>query len=130
MFKKIAENVQEDSGGRFKKIPGNLNLDLVCEILLIFHQILQLNCDKTKKYFPGDYFLLITNLLRLKLSFSQNICFFVLIIRSKSRYNSIQIQNRVATTFSVSLNVQFHFSCQLSRISYHALFHRSALRNF
>ena len=130
MFVKIPENVQEDSGGKFKKIPGNLNLDLFCEILLIFHQILQLNCDKTKKYFLGDYLLLTTNLLRLKLSFSQNIYFFVLIIRSKSKYNSIQIQNRVATTFLVLLNVQFHFNYQLSRISYHALLHRSALSNF
>ena len=73
MFQKILGNVQEDSGkcsrgcsgnvqeysgecskrfwGMFKKIPGNLNLDLFCEILLIFYQILQLNCEKTKEYF-------------------------------------------------------------------------------
>ena len=43
MFKKIPGNVQDDFGecsrrypGMFKKIPGNLNLDLFCEILLIF----------------------------------------------------------------------------------------------
>ena len=46
MFKNIPGNVQEDSGkcfrrfrGMFEKIPGNLNLDLFCEILLIFYQI-------------------------------------------------------------------------------------------
>ena len=43
MFKKILGNVEEDSGecskgfrGMLKKISGNLNLDLFCEILLIF----------------------------------------------------------------------------------------------
>ena len=43
MFKKIPGNVRKDSGecskrfrGMFKKIPRNLNLDLFCEILLIF----------------------------------------------------------------------------------------------
>ena len=58
MFQKIPGNVPEDSGkwsrrfrGMFKKIPGNLNLDLFCEILLIFYQILQLNCEKTKGFF-------------------------------------------------------------------------------
>ena len=58
IFEKIPGNVQEDSGqcfrrfrGMFEKIPGNLNLDLFCEILLIFYQILQLNCEKTKGYF-------------------------------------------------------------------------------
>ena len=57
MFEKIPGNVQEDSGecsrvfrGMFERIPGNLNLDLFCEMLLIFHQILQLNCEKTKEY--------------------------------------------------------------------------------
>ena len=56
--KKIPGNVLEDSGecsrrfrGMLKKIPGNLNLDLFCEILLIFYQILELNCGKTKEYF-------------------------------------------------------------------------------
>ena len=58
MFKTIPGNVQEDSGecskrfrGMFERIPRNLNLDLFCEILLIFYQILQLNCEKTKEYF-------------------------------------------------------------------------------
>ena len=44
MFPKILDNVPEDSGecsrrfrGMLKKIPGNLNLDLFCEILLIFN---------------------------------------------------------------------------------------------
>ena len=57
MFKKIPENVREDSGKcsrRFrrmlKKISRNLNLDLFFEILLIFYQILQLNCEKAKEY--------------------------------------------------------------------------------
>ena len=43
IFQKIPGNVPEDSdkcsrrfGGMFKKIPGNLNLDLFCEILVIF----------------------------------------------------------------------------------------------
>ena len=53
MFEEIPGNVQEDSGecskrfwGMFKKISWNLNLDLelFCEILLIFYQILQLKC--------------------------------------------------------------------------------------
>ena len=54
----IPGNVEEDSGecsrrfrGMFERIPGNLNLDLFCEILLIFYQILQLNCEKTNEYF-------------------------------------------------------------------------------
>ena len=58
MLKKIPGNVLEDSGecskrlrGMLKKIPGNLNLDLFCEILLIFFQNLELNCGKTKEYF-------------------------------------------------------------------------------
>ena len=34
-----------------KKILGNLNLDLFCEILPVFYQILQLKCEKTKEYF-------------------------------------------------------------------------------
>ena len=58
MFEKIPGNVQDNSvecfrrfRGMFEKIPGNLNLDLFCEILLIFYQILQLNCEKTKGYF-------------------------------------------------------------------------------
>ena len=72
MFKKIPGNVRKDSGeyskrfrGMFQKIPGNLNLDLFCEILLIFYQILQLNGVKTKEYFLYYYLLLITNPLRL-----------------------------------------------------------------
>ena len=72
MFKKIPGNAQKDSGecskrfrGMFEKIPGNLNLDLFCEILLIFYQILQLNGVKTKEYFLCYNLLLITNLLRL-----------------------------------------------------------------
>ena len=71
MLKKIPENVEDDSGEclkrfqvMFKKIPGNLTLDLFCEILLIFYQILQLNCARTKEYFLRFYLLLITNLLR------------------------------------------------------------------
>ena len=66
MFEKIPGNVQKDSGEcskrfrvMFKKIPGNLNLDLFCEILLIFQQILQLNCDKAKECFLRYYLLLI-----------------------------------------------------------------------
>ena len=58
MFKTIPGNVREDSGEcsrrfqeKLKKISGNLNLDLFCEILLIFYQILQLKCEKTKEYF-------------------------------------------------------------------------------
>ena len=65
MFKRILGNIRKESGkcsadsgecltrfwGMFKRIPGNLNLDLFCEILLIFYQILQLNCEKTKEYF-------------------------------------------------------------------------------
>ena len=73
---KIPGNVEEDSGkcsrkfwGMFKKIPGNLTLDLFCEILLIFYQILQLNCARTKEYFLRFYLLLITNLLRLNTVF-------------------------------------------------------------
>ena len=55
MFKKIPGNVRKDSTecsrrfrGMLEKIPGNLTLDLFCEILLILHQILQLNCDRTR----------------------------------------------------------------------------------
>ena len=54
MFKKIPGNVPKDSGecskgfrGMFKKIPGNLNFDLFLEILLVFYQILLLNCYET-----------------------------------------------------------------------------------
>ena len=57
MFEKIPGNVSEDSGEcsrRFrrmlKKILGNLNLDLFCEILLLFYQILELNCGKTEYF--------------------------------------------------------------------------------
>ena len=55
---KIPENDRKDSeecsrrlGGMYERTPGNLNLDLFCEILLIFYQILQLNYEKTKEYF-------------------------------------------------------------------------------
>ena len=58
MLKKIPGNVQRDSEecstrfqGMLQKILGNPNLDLFCEILLIFYQILQLKCEKTKEYF-------------------------------------------------------------------------------
>ena len=58
MFTRIPGNVPDDSGecsrrfqGMLMKISGNLNLDLFCEMLLIFYQILQLNCEKTKEYF-------------------------------------------------------------------------------
>ena len=58
MFEKIPGNVQENSGecftrfrGMFEKIPGDLNLDLFCEVLLIFYQILQLNCEKQRSIF-------------------------------------------------------------------------------
>ena len=58
MLKKIPGNVQEDSGerstrfrGMFEKIPGDLNLDLFCEVLLIFDRILQLNCEKQRNIF-------------------------------------------------------------------------------
>ena len=58
MLKKNPGNVQEDSGECsrgsleiFKRISGNLNLYLFSEILLIFYQILQSKCEKTKKYF-------------------------------------------------------------------------------
>ena len=63
IFKKISGNVIKDSGnvpedsgeyssrirGMFKEIPGNLNLNLFLEILLVFHQILLLNCYKTMR---------------------------------------------------------------------------------
>ena len=55
MFEKIPGTVREDFGecsstfwGMFKIFPGILNVDLFREIFLIFYQILQLNCDKTK----------------------------------------------------------------------------------
>ena len=58
MFEEIPENVEEDSGecsrrfrGILKKISANVNLKFFCEILLIFYQILQLKCEKTKEYF-------------------------------------------------------------------------------
>ena len=81
MFEKILGNVKEDSeecSRRFRrtlsKIPGNLNFDLFLEILLVFHQILLLNCYKImeennyrailiKETFPS--LRLITNLLSL-----------------------------------------------------------------
>ena len=54
MFKKIPGNVQENFGecsrrfqGMFKKIPGNLIFNLFLEILLVFYQILLLNCYET-----------------------------------------------------------------------------------
>ena len=76
MFEEIPGKVQGDSGecsrgfrGILKKISGNLNFDLFCEILLIFYQILQLNCKKTKEYFLRYKLLLISNLLRLNTVF-------------------------------------------------------------
>ena len=65
MFQRTPGNVEKDSGecsrgfrgmfkrfrGMLKKILRNLNLDLFCEVLLNFYQILQLNCGKTKEYF-------------------------------------------------------------------------------
>ena len=58
MLMKIPENDRKDSGEcsrrfgeMYKWTSGNLNLDLICEILLIFYQILQLNYEKTKEYF-------------------------------------------------------------------------------
>ena len=58
MFEEIPGNVEEDSGecsrrfrGILKKISANVNLKFFCEILLIFYQILQLKCEKTKEYF-------------------------------------------------------------------------------
>ena len=60
MFHKIPGNVRRDSGecprrfrGMFERIPGNLNLDLFCDILLIFYQILQVNCQKNKGIFSA-----------------------------------------------------------------------------
>ena len=51
----IPGNVPGDSGdcsrrfrGVLKKVSRNLNLDLFCEFLLIFYQILQIKCEKTK----------------------------------------------------------------------------------
>ena len=53
MIEKIPGNVRKDSGecsrrfrGMFEGITENLNLDLFCEILLTFYQILQLNREK------------------------------------------------------------------------------------
>ena len=82
MLERIPGDVYKDSGEcsrrfrrMFKKIPGKLNLDLFCEILLIFYQILQLNWDKTKEYFLRYYLLLITNLLPLNTLFLQPFSF-------------------------------------------------------
>ena len=54
MLLKIPGNIPENSGecsrrfqGMFKKIPGNLIFDLFLEILLVFYQILLLNCYET-----------------------------------------------------------------------------------
>ena len=56
MFEQIPGNVQKDSGecssrfrGMLKKIPVNLNFDFFVEILLVFHQILLLNCYEKMK---------------------------------------------------------------------------------
>ena len=72
MFKRILGNIRKESGkcsadsgecltrfwGMFKRIPGNLNLDLFCEILLIFYQILQLKCEKQRNIFCAtNYYL-------------------------------------------------------------------------
>ena len=65
MFQRIPGNVQEDSGGcssgfwgMFKKIPENLNFDLFVEILLVFYQLLLLNCYETmgKKTITEQFF--------------------------------------------------------------------------
>ena len=76
MFEKIPGNVQEISGEclrrfpeMFEKVPGNLTLDLFCEFLLIFYQILQLSCGRRKEYFLRYCLLPITNLLRLNTVF-------------------------------------------------------------
>ena len=60
MFKKIPGNVQEDSGecsrrfqGMLKKISGNLNLDLFCEILLIFLSNSAIKLRKNKGIFSA-----------------------------------------------------------------------------
>ena len=99
IFEKISGNVQEDSGEcskRFremlKKIPGNLNLDLLCEIWLISYQTLQLNCDKTKKYFLHYYLLLITNLLRLNTVFSTYIFVVVFLLSERGCNYCAQVQ--------------------------------------
>ena len=99
IFEKISGNVQEDSGEcskRFwemlKKIPRNLNLNLLCEILLVFYQILQLNCDNTKEYFLHYYLLLITNLLRLNTVFSTCIFVVVFLLSEKGCNYCAQVQ--------------------------------------
>ena len=83
MFSKIPGNVRKDSRecsrnfrGMLEKIPGNvregsgnLTLDLFCEFLLIFYQILQLSCGRRKEYFLRYCLLPITNLLRLNTVF-------------------------------------------------------------
>ena len=64
-LKKIPGNVQRDSEecstrfqGMLQKILGNPNLDLFCEILLIFYQILQLKCEKQRNIFCAtNYYL-------------------------------------------------------------------------
>ena len=91
MFEKIPGNAQEDSGeglkrfrGMFEKIPGNVQEDsgeskfrFILRNLAYFHQILQLNCDKTKEYFLRYYLLLITNLLRLNTVFLPPFSFLI-----------------------------------------------------
>ena len=66
MLLKILGNVPEDSGecssgfwGMLKKIPGNLNFDLFLEILLVFYQILLLNCYETME--KNNYWSILLN---------------------------------------------------------------------
>ena len=64
MFEEIPGNVPEDYGecsrgfrgrfgGMFERIPGNLNLDLFCEILLIILSNSAINLRKKKEIFSA-----------------------------------------------------------------------------
>ena len=60
MFPKIPWNAEEDSGecsrrfrGMFERIPRNLNLDLFCEILLIFLSNSAIKLRKNKGIFSA-----------------------------------------------------------------------------
>ena len=104
MLKKILGNVKKDSGEcskrfwrMFKKIPGkvqedsgeNLNLDLFCEILLIFYQILQLNCDKiTTKLLPTIY----NQSPTLKYCFSSYFIVSLFFLLSRKTLNNLQLR--------------------------------------
>ena len=82
MFKKIPGKVQEDSG-------ENLNLDLFCEILLIFYQILQLNCDKiTTKLLPTIY----NQSPTLKYCFSSYFIVSLFFLLSRKTLNNLQLR--------------------------------------